>query len=170
MMNTKRIVLISAGIALLAILGLSRTQFEIRKDVVINAPPEKVWNAVVDFKNYKAWNSQLAYLGGEAKPHGTLHLKLSVKGTDPYEFTPLVSYWEENKRFAWLAETGFPRVFDGEHFFELQDMGNGKTLVVNREEYRGVLSLIIRNLPMMKNAPEGFELMNTELKRYCEQQ
>jgi hypothetical protein len=62
-----------------------------------------------------------------------------------------------------------PRVFDGEHFFELQDLGNGKTMVVNREEYRGVLSLIIRNLPMMNNAPEGFELMNTELKRYCEQ-
>jgi hypothetical protein len=149
---------------------LSRTQFEIRKDVEINAPTAKVWSAIVDFKNYKTWNSQLAYLGGEAKPHGRLHLKLSVKGTDPYEFMPLVSYWEENKRFAWLAETGIPRVFDGEHFFELQDVGNGKTLVVNREEYRGVLSLIIRNLPMMKNAPEGFELMNTELKQYCEKQ
>ena len=148
---------------------LSRTQFEIRKDVEINAPSAKVWRAVVEFEKYKEWNSQLQYLGGEVKPQGLLHLKLSVKGTDPYEFKPIVSYWEENKRFAWLAATGLPRVFDGEHFFELQDLGNGKTMVVNREEYRGVLSLIIRNLPMMKNAPEGFELMNTELKRYCEQ-
>lgn len=155
---------------IIILIVLSRTQFEIRKDVEINAPPSKVWRTVVEFEKYKDWNSQLQYLGGELKPQGLLHLKLSAKGTDPYEFKSTVSYWEENKRFAWLAVTGFPRIFDGEHFFELQDLGNGKTLVVNREEYRGILSLIIRNLPMMKTAPEGFELMNTELKRYCEQQ
>lgn len=148
---------------------LSRTQFEIRKDIEINAPPEHVWKTIINFERYKEWNSQLQYLGGEVKPQGTLHLKLSVRGTDPYEFKSLVSYWVENKRFAWLAETGLPRIFDGEHFFELQPLDDGKTLVVNREEYRGVLSLIIKKLPMMKNAPEGFALMNAELKRYCEQ-
>ncbi|MFY8000653.1 MAG: SRPBCC family protein [Candidatus Kapaibacteriota bacterium] len=167
-MQKKTILFTLLGL-IVVLFALSRTEFEIRKDVEINASPAKVWRAVVEFEKYKEWNSQLQYLGGEVKPQGLLHLKLSVKGTDPYEFKPIVSYWEENKRFAWLAATGLPRVFDGEHFFELQDLGNGKTMVVNREEYRGVLSLIIRNLPMMNNAPEGFELMNTELKRYCEQ-
>lgn len=169
MLRHKKILYTLLGI-LAVMLVLSRTQFEIRKDIEISAPPEKVWRTVIAFDKYNQWNSQLQYLGGDVKPNSTLHLKLSAKGTDPYEFKPTVSYWEENKRFAWLAVTGFPRVFDGEHFFELQDLGNGKTLVVNREEYRGLLSLIIRNLPMMKTAPEGFELMNTELKRYCEQQ
>ena len=42
-------------------------------------------------------------------------------------------------------------------------------LLLDQVHFTGVLSLIIRNLPMMNNAPEGFELMNTELKRYCEQ-
>ncbi|MCU0424090.1 MAG: SRPBCC domain-containing protein [Candidatus Kapabacteria bacterium] len=155
-----------SAVVLLAI--LSRTQFEIRNDVEINAPPEKVWKTVIDFQRYREWNSQLQYLGGEVKPGGRLHLKLSAQGAEPYEFTPIVSYWEENKRFAWLAETGLPRIFDGEHFFELQDIGNGKTLVINREEYRGILSLVMKNLPMMKDAPAGFALMNTELKTFCE--
>jgi hypothetical protein len=157
------------GIIVIILLVLSFTAFEVRKDIEISAPPSKVWQAVIAFDKYKNWNSQLQYLGGEVKPQSTLHLKLSVKGTDPYEFKPVVSHWEENKRFAWLAVTGVPRVFDGEHFFEIQDLGNGKTLVVNGEEYRGILSLIIKNLPMMQSAPEGFELMNTELKNYCEQ-
>jgi hypothetical protein len=153
---------------LVIILVLSQTQFEIRKDVEINVPPDKVWKTIIDFKKYSQWNSQLQYLGGEVKLQSKLRLKLSAKGADPYEFKPYVSYWEENKRFAWLAQTGLPYIFDGEHFFELQDIGNGKTLVVNREEYRGVLSQIMKNLPMMKSAPEGFELMNAELKQYCE--
>jgi hypothetical protein len=51
---------------------------------------------------------------------------------------------------------------------ELKDLGNGKTLLTNREEYRGVLSQIFRQLPMMKTAPEGFKKMNLELKNYIE--
>jgi hypothetical protein len=52
----------------------------------------------------------------------------------------------------------------------LKDLGNGKTLLTNREEYRGLLSQIFRQLPMMKNAPEGFKKMNLELKKYIEEQ
>jgi hypothetical protein len=102
------------------------------------------------------------------QPNGKLHLKLAVAGTDPYEFKPDISYWHEKRQFAWVAKTGLPRIFDGEHFFELKDLGNGKTLLTNREEYRGVLSQIFRQLPMMKTAPEGFKKMNLELKNYIE--
>lgn len=150
------------------ILGLSRTKFEVRHEIVINAPLEKVWQTVIDFENYKNWNSQLSYLGGKVTLNEKLHLKLAVEGATPYEFKPTVSYYKENECFAWIAITGVPKVFDGEHFFELKEIGNRKVLLVNREEYRGVLSLIMQQLPMMKLAPKGFEKMNEELKDYIE--
>jgi len=156
------------SITILVILVLSRTSFEIRDEIEINAVSDKVWAAVIDFESYKNWNSQLSFLGGTVQPNGQLHLKLSATGAKPYEFKPLISYWQENKRFAWIAKTGLPRVFDGEHFFELKDLGNGKTLLINREEYRGVLSQIFKQLPMMKTAPDGFKKMNLELKHYIE--
>lgn len=148
--------------------GLSLTSFEINKKVEINAPIEKVWATIIDFDSYSEWNTQLEYLGGEVKPNGKLHLKLSADGADPYEFKPTISHWEENKKFAWIGRTGFPRVFDGEHFFELEKVGDDTTIVTNREEYRGVMSLIMKNLPMMKTAPEGFQKMNLALKSYTE--
>ena len=74
----------------------------------------------------KKWSSQLTYLGGEVKPGGKLHLCLAADGADPYEFRPDILYWEDGKRFAWLAKTGVSRVFDGEHFFELTDLGGGR--------------------------------------------
>ena len=155
-------------IVILLIVLLSRTSFEIKHEIEINATTEKVWSVIVDFDNYKNWNTQLTYLGGEVKPNGKLHLKLAAEGSAPYEFKPDISYWEDRKRFAWIAKTGMKRVFDGEHFFELQDLGNGKTLLINREEYRGILSLLFEQLPMMKNAPRGFEKMNLEFKSYIE--
>jgi hypothetical protein len=150
------------------ILGLSRTKFEVRHEIVIAAPLTQVWQAVIDFESYKNWNTQLSYLGGKVQLHEKLHLKLAVEGATPYEFKPTVSYYKEGELFAWIAITGIPRVFDGEHFFELKDAGNGTVLLINREEYRGVLSLIMQLLPMMKLAPKGFEKMNEELKRYIE--
>ena len=64
-----------------------------------------------------------------------------------------------------LANAG---LFDGEHFFELERLPSGATRLTNREEYRGVLSLVIGRLPMMKSAPAGFEKLNVELKRHIE--
>lgn len=155
-------------IALALITALSFTKFEISSVIEINQPPETVWAAIINFEQYDKWNTQLEFLDGDVRPEGTLHLKLTAEGADPYEFKPVISHWEENKKFAWLARTGLPRVFDGEHFFELTDIGNGKTQLLNREEYRGVMSQIIRRLPMMKNAPAGFEKMNAELKVFLE--
>jgi len=152
------------------VLALSRTKFEIRHTIEVNAPVESVWAAVIDFKGYDRWNSQLSYLGGEVAPGGRLHLRLAVAGATPYEFKPNVSQWREQAVFGWIARTaGIPRLFDGEHFFELTDLGSGRTLLVNREEYRGVLSLLMQQLPMMKLAPQGFERMNQELKAFVEQ-
>lgn len=152
----------------LVIFLLSRTSFEIRDEIEINVPIEKVWAAIIDFESYKNWNSQLTFLGGSVQPNGKLHLKLSAAGAKPYEFKPDISYWQEKKQFAWIAKTGLPRIFDGEHFFELKDLGNGKTLLTNREEYRGVLSQLFKQLPMMKTAPDGFRKMNSELKNFLE--
>ena len=150
------------------VIALSFTSFEINEKVEIQAPVEKVWVTIIDFESYFEWNSQLEYLGGKVEPGRQLHLKLSATGAEPYAFKPIISHWEEHKQFAWLARTGLPRIFDGEHFFELEKIDDSITLVTNREEYRGVLSLIMKNLPMMKDAPTGFKKMNVELKNHIE--
>ncbi len=148
--------------------ALSLTRFEINEAIKINAPVEKVWQTIVDLSSHSEWNSQLEYLGGDLRPGGRLHLKLSVADAQPYEFKPTISRWNENEQFAWLQRTGLPRVFDGEHFFELEKLDENTTRVTNREEYRGVLSLLMKSLPMMKSAPAGFQKMNAELKKYVE--
>jgi hypothetical protein len=158
--------ILSAIVVILLILAF--TKFEIRKEIDLEAAPMEVWRVVTTFSEYGQWNSQLSYLDGAVQPGGRLHLRLAVEGTAPYAFYANISHWEVGKRFAWIARTGFPRVFDGEHFFELHDLGQGRTRLVNREEYRGLLSQIIRQLPMMKVAPSGFEKMNQELKAFVE--
>jgi hypothetical protein len=156
-------------VVLAVVIGLMLSQFEIRHEIHIQAPASEVWQAITAFHDFHHWNSQLEYLGGEVALKGKLQLRLSAQGAAPYTFKAVVSVMETEKSFAWLAITGLPRIFDGEHFFELQAKSDGTTFLVNREEYRGLLSPFIKRLPMMQSAPEGFRLMNEELKRYVEQ-
>jgi hypothetical protein len=164
----RKIMWLTMAIITVILIGLSRTQFEVRHQIIIDASPQKVWQTVIDFENYKKWNSQLIYLGGIVAPNEAIHLKLSVEGTTPYEFKPTISHWDEGKSFAWIARTGIPRLFDGEHFFEIVPNQNGTITLINREQYRGVISLIMQQIPAMKLAPKGFEKMNVELKEYIE--
>jgi uncharacterized membrane protein len=71
---------------ILLLVGLGSNSFEIKDQVDIYAPKDKVWATIIDFESYSEWNSQLEYLGGEVKPNGQIHLKLSADGADPYEF------------------------------------------------------------------------------------
>jgi hypothetical protein len=156
-------------VCVVVVVGLATTSFEIRREVVIEAPPERVWEVIVGVEQWAAWNSQLAWLGGTVGPGATMSLKLSVAGADPYTFSPTVNHWDPPRRFAWLARTGLPRVFDGEHNFELEGLEGGRTRLVNRETYSGVLSKLIERQPMMAGAPAGFEQMNAEIKARAEQ-
>jgi hypothetical protein len=142
--------------------------FEVRHEVVIDAPPQAVWDVLIDLPRHAEWNRQLTFLGGRVARGERIRLRLSAEGADPYEFAAEVTHLEAPVRFGWLATTGFPGVFDGAHHFELEALPDGRTRVVNRERYAGLLAPVMRRLPMMAKAPAGFALMNADFKRRVE--
>lgn len=147
---------------------LSKTGFEIEEKVEINASVDEVWSALTNLRSYSRWNTQLHFLGGEVKLKGKIRLKLISEGIQPHEFKATISHWEKNRRLAWMAGTKIPGIFRGERFFELEEMSDNLTILTNREEYRGVLSSIVKLSPLIQTAPQAFQLLNTELKDYVE--
>jgi hypothetical protein len=155
-------------VIVIVLFALSRTKFVIREEIEINASPSAVWAVLLAGEKYREWNSQLGWLGGPAQLGASLHLKLSVEGATPYEFRPEVTALTPEQRFTWLARTGFSGVFDGEHTFILLPISGGKTRLINQEEYRGILSMLMKRLPAMSLAPAGFRKMNQEIKQRAE--
>ncbi len=163
------IFLLVGVLLLVMLLLLSRYRFEVRAETLIEASPQKVWDTLVQMGQYENWNDQLHFLGGKVAPGEKITLRLSVEGAKPYTFSPTINHWVKYKKWGWIARTGMPGIFDGEHMFELEEK-EGKTLLVNKEQYRGILAPIIQQQPMMKNAPKGFEQMNQQLKTHIEKQ
>lgn len=81
-------------------------------------------------------------------------------------FKPEVLKVDVNKEFRWKGKLLLKGIFDGEHYFQLMDLGDGTTHFVHGESFIGLL------VPLMGGAltktKMGFELMNEALKRECE--
>ena len=141
--------------------------FAVRAETVIDASPERVWDVLVDAERWPEWNPFLTLEGGRLDSSGYPVLRLSLPGQAGYVFRPHMLAFDPPKRLAWIGRTGVRGVFDGAHTFTLASEGAG-TRFVNEERFSGLLSPIMRRLPMMREAQSGFEEMNRALKARVE--
>jgi len=82
-------------------------------------------------------------------------------------FRPTLLKVEPERELRWLGKLWIGGLFDGEHFFQLTPLGEDKTRLVQREEFRGLLvPLMARSLD--SGTKEGFVLMNQALKDLAE--
>ena len=59
-------------------------------------------------------------------------------------------------------------IFDGHHYFKIEEIGNGTIRFTQGENYKGILSSIILKF-IGKETQEGFEKMNFALKKLAEE-
>jgi hypothetical protein len=140
---------------------------EIKTEIDINAPIDKVWEVLTDFKAYPNWNPFIVSLEGDVYVGSVFKVVLHPPGSKPMTFKPRCLQMELNKEFIWLGKLFFPGIFDGKHIFELSELGPAKTKFVQREEFKGLLvPLLWKQLD--NNTRKGFELMNQKLKEEAE--
>ena len=135
---------------------------ELRTEIEIEAPPERVWAALLDFPSFPEWNPFIRRISGTPAVGSRLDVTLGASGTKPMSFRPTVKAVVPNRELRWLGRVGLPRIFDGEHIFELTPIGPNRTRFVQRERFRGLfVPLLAKSLD--RDARRGFEEMNVAL-------
>ncbi len=147
----------------LALVVASRATHQIRTTVEIERPAKQVWAVFSDFPTYPDWNPFITQISGEMTPGNELKVTILPPGGEAMDFTPTVTEFIPMRRFAWLGHVGIPRLFDGAHYFEVEDLGNGRSRFIQGEEFRGVLVPFLK--PKLDGQTlDGFEAMNEALK------
>ncbi len=140
---------------------------EIRSEIEIDAAPERVWQVLTDFEAYPEWNSFITSIAGEARMGAQLTIRVEPVGGRAMTFKPRVVRCDTAEEFRWIGRLLLPRVFDGEHIFQLSASDGGGTHFVQREEFGGVL--VGPLLRMVRTGSEkGFVAMNEALKARAE--
>src|SRR2546422_6043928 len=137
---------------------------ELRTETEIDAPVERVWQVLTDFETFPEWNPFIRRIRGKPVEGSRLEVFLAASGTRGMRFRPKVLKVVPNRELRWLGRLGFPRLFDGEHIFELQSLGPGRTKFVQREQFRGIFLPFLRR-SLQRDARRGFEEMNQALRQ-----
>jgi hypothetical protein len=167
--KNRRRKIVSAILVLLVvfIVAASGSTHRIRTEIEIDKSAEAVWVAFSDFESYPDWNPFIRRIEGDMAVGSKLEVMLQQPGGDAMGFTPTVTELEPGGRFAWLGMLGLPRVFDGAHYFEVEDLGGGRSRFVQGEEFRGLLVPFLKNM-LDGQTVDGFERMNQALKARVE--
>jgi len=147
-------------------------------ELLISAPVDVVWKTVTTFDEYSQWNPMMIQSsvegGGPAQKGSVLHNVMKPPGkSSTMKFNPTILVFEPNKELRWLGTLGCRGIFDGEHYFILQQVSERETKLTHGEKFCGCLifSLCCCTGPLLFNSTrEGFHQWNMALKAKCESQ
>lgn len=138
----------------------------IKTKIEINAPADKVWSVLVNFSDYSKWNPFI--VSSEGNPIKGTHLINKMKNGDKiFTFKPVLKEVEVNNKLSWLGHLFIPGLFDGFHYFKIEEIETNKVTLEQGESFKGILTGM-----MMKSIGEqtrnGFIAMNNALKERVE--
>lgn len=139
----------------------------LRTGIHIDAPPEAVWRILTDFARYPDWNPFIPRAEGPVREGATIEVRIEPPGGRGMTFRPALTRVTPNRELRWLGHLWIPKLFDGEHIFELHPSEAGGTRFVQRENFGGLLVPLVWG-SMETSTRRGFEAMNEALKERAE--
>ncbi|SIR63074.1 SRPBCC domain-containing protein [Natronorubrum thiooxidans] len=132
----------------------------------IDAPPDVVWDVLLEFESYPEWNPFVRAIEGEPTEGEQLRIRIEPPGARGMTVNPEVVAVEEHRRLVWLGRLVVPFVFDGYHEFHLEPINNGeRTRLLHRETVRGALVPLLFDRDALE---AGFAVMNAAVKQRAE--
>ncbi len=138
---------------------------EIKTQIHIEAPLDKVWDIFSDFKKYGEWNPFLAEVLGTLNEGESLKIKVVLSNGKIRIAEPKVEKVIYGKEVCFLAKSGF--LFTGKHYFVFEAISATKTRVIHGELFSGILPFLVWH-KIEKVFTASFEEMNKALKLIAE--
>jgi hypothetical protein len=142
-------------------------EHRIETSIEIEAPPKQVWAILTDFGGMAAWNPFIRSISGALATGSRLSVHIAPAGKSAMRFTPTVLAVKPERELRWLGKLLLPGLFDGEHYFFLDPIGEERTRFTHGEKFSGLLVSIFGGT--LSATEEGFKAMNLALKRRAEE-
>ena len=140
---------------------------ELHSEIEINAPAQRVWEVLTDFASYPRWNPFIRRASGVPRTGERLEVRMEPSGSRGMTFRPEVLNAETNRELRWLGHLLVRGLFDGEHSFTIEPLGETRVRFVQREVFRGLLVPLFSG-GLDRDTRRGFEEMNRALKERAE--
>lgn len=134
--------------------------------IEIAAPPGRIWEILTDFASYTHWNPLLTRIEGDLEVGGRLQVRFRLPGGGGMTLRTRIKAVGPERELRWVGSVVIPGIFDGEHIFQLEPVGDDKTRFTQAERFSGVLVPLFGSF--IGRTRRGFEAMNQALKARAE--
>ncbi|MGQ9553254.1 MAG: SRPBCC family protein [Anaerolineae bacterium] len=142
---------------------------EIRAEVEIDAPAERVWQILSNFAAYPHWNPFIRRISGRAKTDSRLEVYIQPSGARGMSLKPVVRRCDANRELRWQGRLwGVPYLVDGEYCFTIEPIGSKRVRFAQRETFKGLLVPVFAGY-LDRDVRRGIEEMNQALKTRAEE-
>lgn len=140
---------------------------ELRTEIEIQVPAEKVWQIITDLDTWTEWNPFIHHVIGKAKMGEKVDITAG-SGSKEMTLHCVVNKVDANKELRWKYHVVLPFLFSGEHSFIIEQIEANKIRFIDREICTGLLvPTQAKNIDT--NTRQGFEAMDKALKARAEQ-
>jgi hypothetical protein len=126
-----------------------------------------VWRVLTDFAAFPDWNPFIRRVEGEVNLGGRLRTTVEPRRGKRMTFRPVLLAVKPSEELRWLGHLGVPGLFDGEHTFAIERLGDGSVRFVQSERFGGLLVPLLWRI-VDGEIRRGFDDMNEALKLRCE--
>ncbi len=145
---------------------------EIKTEIVIAAPQEKVWAVLSEVGNWKDWSPIIQEASGKAALGSKLSVTMCGKdgktGKAGPKYEPVITVFEEPRRFQWKATMLAGFIFTNGKILELEPTAAG-TRLIHKETFSGMMVPLMWG-QMENSVPQMLNSMNQALKLKIESQ
>lgn len=136
-------------------------------EIEINAAPAQVWQILMDFANYPQWNPFIKSIVGEPRAGNKIEAFLQPPGGGGMKFKPEVLINNPPHEFRWRGKFLISGLFDGEHYFQINQIEEKRVRFVQGEIFTGIWVGLVWHF-IGENTEKGFRAMNAALKQKAE--
>jgi hypothetical protein len=140
---------------------------QIETEIDISATAERLWSVLTNFSAYPGWNPFIRAIKGSIEAGQRLTVSIQPSGGKPMKFRPKVLIVTPNTELRWLGHLLMPGIFDGEHYFKIAPIGNGRVRFTQGERFSGLLVGMAKS-SLDRGTKSGFIAMNSAIKTRAE--
>jgi len=164
--------LLAALAAIVVILGgyavwTNTRPYPLQASIQIAATPQQVWAVLTDLPGYSRWNPFIVSARGDVRVGAALTNRMH-DATGDTTFTPTVLIAAPGRELRWIGRVGPGGIFDGTHTFTIKQIGPGRVLFTQREDFTGVAIPFFEHRLHADTLPQ-FRAMNAALARQAAQ-
>jgi len=133
--------------------------------IEIDAPAERVWQVLTDFRRYPEWNPFMPRVAGEPAGRAELEVFVRPDGTRGFSLRPRIVTFRPPRELKWLAR--LPGLFVGEQRFVVEALDPARSRLIHEKRFRGLAVPFLRR---MLDGPvkRSFDATGLALKQFAE--